>query len=307
MNSPMHINTPLLQSRSINERLGANVWFKVDALQPCGSFKIRGIGLKCQRDAEAGKDRFVSSSGGNAGLAAAYAGRKLAKPVIVVVPSSTSERAKNLLAEQGAEIIVHGANWNAAHAHALELLQPTDSYIHPFDDAVLWEGHASIISEILNAGITPKRIVVSVGGGGLLCGVVKGLADAGLSDCEIFAVETIGADSLYQSVQQKSLVELTSISSIATSLGARKVSETAFRHALTRNVHSMVVSDAQAVSACINFANDFRILVEPACGAALAMVYSGKPELLAGSDTVVVACGGVGVTFQQLMQWSSVS
>ena len=71
----LHLETPLVPSRPISLAGGQDVWLKLDALQPCGSFKLRGVGLACQAHARQGKRRFVSSSGGNAGIAVAYAGR----------------------------------------------------------------------------------------------------------------------------------------------------------------------------------------------------------------------------------------
>ena len=90
----MFIETPLLESRALSERLGKSIWLKMEAMQPTGSFKARGISHACAVYKERGAERFVSSSGGNAGLAVAYAGRKLGVPVLVVVPETTSERAK---------------------------------------------------------------------------------------------------------------------------------------------------------------------------------------------------------------------
>ncbi|MFM6990478.1 MAG: pyridoxal-phosphate dependent enzyme, partial [Rhodoferax sp.] len=75
--SPLHIATPLIESRALSSLAGKPVWLKLDALQPPGSFKIRGVGLACQTYLQRGAQRFISSSGGNAGIAVAYAGRKL--------------------------------------------------------------------------------------------------------------------------------------------------------------------------------------------------------------------------------------
>ena len=114
----LHIASPLIESRPLERSRGGRVLLKMDALQPTGSFKIRGIGLACQRLHAAGCRRFVSSSGGNAGLAIAYAGRKLGVPVTVIVPENTRERARNLIREQGADVIVFGQSWQEAHEHA---------------------------------------------------------------------------------------------------------------------------------------------------------------------------------------------
>ncbi|ANA15325.1 pyridoxal-5'-phosphate-dependent protein beta subunit (plasmid) [Acetobacter pasteurianus NBRC 101655] len=92
----LSIKTPLLESLPLEQLNGTQVWMKMEAAQPSGSFKIRGIGHACEYHYGKGARRFISSSGGNAGLAVAYAGRKLGVPVVVVVPETTSERARHL-------------------------------------------------------------------------------------------------------------------------------------------------------------------------------------------------------------------
>ncbi len=171
----LHIDTPLIESLSVGKNLPAHVWLKMEALQPCGSFKARGIGYACDMYVNNGAKALVSSSGGNAGLAVAYSGRHLGVPVTVVVPKTTKKRAIELIELEGAQVVVRGEVWNEAHEYATKLSKKGAVYIHPFDDPYLWEGHASIIDEISNAGVTPDAVVLSVGGGGLLCGVVAGL------------------------------------------------------------------------------------------------------------------------------------
>ena len=301
----LHIQTPLLLSTAFAGVPGQSVWLKMDALQPTGSFKNRGIGYACEEYARRGARRFISSSGGNAGIAAAYAGRRLGIPVTVVVPETATARAIELIRRQKAEVIVHGASFQEANERAQSMLTEIDAFIHPFDDPLLWEGHASMIDEVAHAGVTPDAVVLSVGGGGLLCGVVKGLQRNGWDGVPIIAVETEGADSLARSMAAGERIELPRISSIATSLGARKVAEQAF--ALTRRhpVRSTVVSDAAAVDACIRFMDDHRVVVEPACGASLAVAYDAANQLSDFRNVLVVVCGGVTATVAQLQQWAA--
>ncbi|MEO1368546.1 MAG: pyridoxal-phosphate dependent enzyme, partial [Acidobacteriota bacterium] len=192
----IHLQTPLLQSLAIGRDLPGRTWLKVEALQPSGSFKLRGVGFACRQYVERGARAFLASSGGNAGLAVAHAGRRLGVPVTVVVPESTSPRARTLIAAEGADVQVAGHDWAAAHARALELARGDAAYIHPFDDALLWRGHATVIDEVAASGVNPDAVVLSVGGGGLLCGAVEGLRRNGWGDVPILAVETVGADSL---------------------------------------------------------------------------------------------------------------
>jgi L-serine/L-threonine ammonia-lyase len=299
----LHIETPLLNSNAFDARPGRRVWLKMEALQPGGSFKLRGIGHACEVHAARGARRIVASSGGNAGLAAAHAGRRLGLPVLVVVPDTTSERARALLAREGAEVCVHGLSFHEANAHAQSLLGPQDAFIHPFDDPLLWEGHAGMIDEVARARLRPDAVVLAVGGGGLLSGVVAGLRRQGWNEVPVFAVETAGADSYAQSLAAGERVELAAITSIATSLGARKVSEHAFGLAREHPITPVVVSDAEAVAACLRFMDEHRVVVEPACGAALALAWREDSPLAAFDEVLVIVCGGATATVAQLQAW----
>ena len=303
---PLHIETPFFESRALTIGAGRTVWLKLEAMQPPGSFKIRGIGLACQEYVRRGAERFISSSGGNAGIAVAYAGRHLSVPVIVVVPETTTDRAKALIQQEGAEVVVHGSSWHEANALALSMVKESDAFLHPFDDPLIWQGHASLVDEVVRSGVKPDVVVLSVGGGGLLSGVVQGLHRNGWIDVPVIAVETQGADSLAQSVRAGYRVELAAITSIATSLGATQICEQAFSWSEKHPLRSIVVSDQDAVSACQRFLADHQVVVEPACGASLAVVYDGAPELEEFKSVLVVVCGGVTVTVEQLREWSKV-
>ena len=302
---PLHLPTPLFESGAMSVRDGQQVWLKMESMQPPGSFKIRGIGFACEEYVRRGARRFICSSGGNAGIAAAYAGRRLGVPVVVVVPETTTQRARELIGRENAQVIVHGASFQEANALAQSMVTQTDAFIHPFDDPLLWQGHASMIDEVAASGLKPDAVVLSVGGGGLLCGVVEGLRRNGWNDVPVVAVETVGADSFAQSLAAGERVELAAITSIATSLGARKVAEQAFGLAQQHPVRSVVVSDAAAVRACLRFMDDHRVVVEPACGASLAVAYDAAQPLGECRNVLVIVCGGVTATVDQLQKWTN--
>ncbi|WP_070885420.1 pyridoxal-phosphate dependent enzyme [Pseudomonas sp. D1-3] len=296
----LSIKTPLLQSLPLSHRVGARVWMKMEAMQPGGSFKIRGVGFACEQHHAQGAQRFISSSGGNAGLAVAYAGRRLGVPVIVVVPETTTARARNLLALEGAEVIVHGKSWFEANELARSLQTAADAFIHPFDDPLLWEGHASMIDEVLADGVRPDAVVLSVGGGGLLAGVDEGLRRNGLGSVPVYAVETQGTASLNASIDAGQVVEIPSVSGVATSLAARQVCRRAYEVARERPVIPVQVTDREAVDACLAYLDDHRTLVEPACGASLALLYGNKVSLGELDNVLVIVCGGSTTTIESL-------
>ena len=304
---PLHIETPLFRSSRLSQLSAKSVLLKLEAAQPTGSFKLRGIGAACEEYRRRGKTRFVSSSGGNAGLAAAHAGRALGVPVTVVIPRSTSAHARSLLEQEGATVMVHGAVWSEANQFAHDLLDDSSAFLHPFDDPLVWAGHATLIDEVVRAGAEFDAVILSVGGGGLLSGIAEGLERNRLGSVPIVAVETQGADCLAQALSAGTNRPLPRITSVATSLGANMVCDHAFDLARDRDVRSLVVSDLEALDACEQFLLDHRVLVEPACGASLAALYDPqrRESLNAFESPLVVVCGGATVTHEKIREWKT--
>lgn len=303
----IHITTPTVESDAFGTP-DQHVWLKLEALQPSGSFKLRGIGHACEVHAARGAKRLLSSSGGNAGIAVAYAGRRLGLPVVVVVPETTKEWPKTLIRRQGAEVVVHGTSWMEANDYLMSLRQPTDAFIHPFDDQLLWDGHASMIVEAAEQAPKPDAVVLSVGGGGLMSGVLQGMHAVGWQEVPLVAVETRGADSLNAAIAAGGLVTLDAITSLATSLGARRVSERAFEWTKQHPVVAATVSDAEAVRACLDVAKEHRLIVEPACGAAVAATLKREvPVLRSAKHVLVILCGGACATYEDLVAWRATS
>ncbi|MFZ6745653.1 pyridoxal-phosphate dependent enzyme [Undibacterium sp. JH2W] len=301
----LHTSTPLLEHRRLSASLSRSVWLKMENTQPSGSFKLRGIGLMCQRAAANGARHFVCPSGGNAGFAAAVAGVALDVQTTILVPQTTHESVRAAIRAIGATVIVEGSVWDETNQAALRLCeQPGAVYIPPFDHADIWDGNATMIDEV--AGKLDFDVVIcSVGGGGLLSGIALGLERNGLGHIPIIASETEGAASLHAAVQAGELVTLPAITSIASTLGARKVAQQAFDWTRKRTVHTVTVSDAQAVQACLAFADDIRTLVEPACGAALAVAYQNLPVLAEYKKPLIVVCGGIAVDLAKLQAWKN--
>ncbi|MCP4438101.1 MAG: pyridoxal-phosphate dependent enzyme [Aureispira sp.] len=296
----LHIETPIFESYTLNNKLGKRIFFKMDCFQPSGSFKIRGIGNLCQTQAALGAKHFVAASGGNAGCAAAYAGRQLGVPTTVVVPETTSVAMQERIAAIGATVKVFGKVWDDSDVYARSLAKKDGAvYIPPFDSPSIWEGNASIIDEANNNMHEPDAVIVSVGGGGLLCGVMEGLERNDWKNATVFTTETKGAASYAAAVEAKELVRLDAIASIASSLGAKQVCSAALDWSFQRDIQPLIVSDVATLEACQWFLDEFGILVEPACGAALSAVYHEHESIANAQTVLVVVCGGRGMTLDK--------
>lgn len=310
MKQALHLRTPTLLHPTLSARLGKPVRFKLESQQPSGSFKMRGIGLYCQRAVDSGARHLVCPSGGNAGFAAAASGVALGVPTTIIVPTTTAASVRERIASLGAEVLVHGDVWDESNQEALRRCEHDAAcYVPPFDHPDIWDGNATLIDEacedLAQQGQSFDCVICSVGGGGLLNGVLLGLKRNNLAHLPVIAVETRGADSLNAALNAGQWISLPAITSIASTLGARQVSHTAFEWSRRSPVHSVVVDDARAVAACLALADDQRLLVEPACGAAFAVAYDDLPVLREARHPLIIACGGIGVDLEKLMGWKA--
>ncbi|KAB8074860.1 tryptophan synthase beta subunit-like PLP-dependent enzyme [Aspergillus leporis] len=314
------VQTPLVESASLSRAAGCRIFLKLENVQPSGSFKSRAMGNQILshliKPENANRSvHFYASSGGNAGLAAVCAARSLGYPCTVVVPVSTKPLMVQKLRTAGAsDVIQHGETFSEAGEYMREFIMKNKDdnesenvakiALHPFDNEPIWEGNSTIIDELAAQLPAPvgedeeathngrplpvDAIICSVGGGGLLNGLVMGIerhrqlqkmslcyASSAVSHSQsnpinLLAIETLGTDSLATAVAQKSLVSLSKITSQATSLGAVRVSERTFQYATSPPpgiaVHSAVLSDADAARGVLRLADDERLLVELACG-----------------------------------------
>ncbi|KAL8922912.1 MAG: hypothetical protein Q9208_004874 [Pyrenodesmia sp. 3 TL-2023] len=316
------IETPLIESSALSKAAGCRIFLKLENLQPSGSFKSRGIGALLYHSylnhPKPHLTHFYCPSGGNAGLACVTAAKTLGRPATVVVPMSTKPLMIAKIRNAGAsELIQIGKNWAEADAYLREELLEKDEggvYVPPFDHNEVWEGNSTLVQEVADQmrGLEedkPDAMVCSVGGGGLLCGILLGLERQHWSkSCQVLALETEGADSLNKALTKGQLITLPGITSIATSLGATRVAQKALELAQKFNVQSVVLSDAEAAMGCWRLADDERIMVEAACGINVAVCYDGRlkrllPELKPESKVMIVVCGGSNVTLETLMAY----
>lgn len=301
MQKPLHINTPLLYSEYLQHTTNHSVFFKMDALQPSASFKLRGIGRLCQHYVELGTTNFVASSGGNAGISVAYCGKMLNIPTTVFIPSTSHQLFIDEIKSYGATVIVAGDVWDEAHLAACQFAADHQAaYIPPFDHPLIWAGHSTLIDEVADVGLRPDAVIAAVGGGGLACGILEGMHRRGWNDVPFIAVETEGAHCFAETIAQGHMVTLSAITSKATSLGAKHVTPKLVEWLDRHEIRSVVVTDAMAEKGARAFAKDKRVLVELSAGAALSLVYQNHPILASYETILVEVCGGVNISFFHL-------
>jgi threonine dehydratase len=283
--------TPLVHSVAVSERLGAEVYLKLECLQKTGSFKPRGAFNKLlSLSAEERARGVVAVSGGNHAQGVAYAARELKVAATIVMPETTPRNYLDATRGYGAQIVLV-PNIAAAFAEAARLAEAGRVTVHPFDDPLVAAGQGTIGLEILEDLPDVSRVYISIGGGGLISGMAAALKTL-RPEVRIIGVETHGADAMAQSLAANHLIELPAITSIARTLGAPKVSDFTLSHARELVEEVVVVDDAATVAAEIFLLERTKQLTEPAAACCLVAADRQRESFRLDEKIVLLLCGG---------------
>jgi threonine dehydratase len=295
--------SPLVQADSYSQRTGADVRLKLELLLPTHSFKVRGAlnAILALTPAERSKG-LVTASGGNHGLGVSYAAHLTESRAVIVLPEVSPQVRRDRIRELGAELIIHGADWNAANARALELASEHGfTYVGPFADPAIIAGQGTIALELLEQLPEVEVIFCSVGGGGLISGIASAVRQL-RPDVRVIGVETRGADCVAQSLAAGRIVEIPAFTSIAESLGTRR-STSEILDIISEAVEEVVVvEDRAAVEELVQTLDYEKLLLEPAASCNLAALTGGFVPDLSGRKVAVIACGG-NIRYSQVSAW----
>jgi threonine dehydratase len=276
----------------LDARLRRDLLLKLECLQVSGSFKARGaLNKVLSLPRETAKRGIVTASGGNHGLAVAYAGRAIDAPTTVFLPGRTSAAKAARIERWGAKVMRAGDVWDDAHAAALEhAAREGTTYVHPFADPDVVAGAGTIALEVLEAAPETDAFVVAIGGGGLASGVAAA-AKRRRPDIRIIGVEPVGAPTLHESVRANAVVELAKIETAAGTLAPRR--SDAYNLAIIReHVDAIVlVTDDEMRSAARFLLEEIGIGAELSGAAAVAAVLGGKADLGAAKAPCALVCG----------------
>lgn len=295
--------TPLVRSDYFSRALGANIYLKLELLNPTHSFKTRGASnaILSLSDAQRAKG-VVTASGGNHGLGVAYVAQCLGIRARIYLPENTPSSKVAVFNDFQAETVMVGKSWAECNPSALADAEREGlAYIHPFDEYAVMAGQATIGLEILHDLPETDAVVASIGGGGLIAGIASAFASRS-PRTRVYGVETLGADSMTQSCQQGRLVTLPAITSIANTLGARTPGERQYAIVREHVADVVAVTDAKAVAAMIECLEREKLLVEPAMSCSFAALKSEAIPVQPDEHIVVVVCGG-NATLADLKNW----
>lgn len=280
--------TPVLAVDAGTSRL----WLKCEFLQLAGVFKTRGAFNRILSGLEAGSldpaTGIVAASGGNAGLAHAYAAAQVGVPATVFVPETAPAVKVARLREYGATVRHAGQQYAEAYAAAVAFADAAGAlFCHAYDQPEVAAGAGTIGEEVLEDLPDVDTVVVAVGGGGLFAGVAAAVEGR----ARVVTVEPVLIPTLHDALQAGQPVDVAVSGIAADALGARRVGTIAFEVARRTRPTSVLVDD-DAISAARNALwQDYRMAVEHGAAAAYAGLTSGAYRPAPGERVAVVVCG----------------
>ncbi|TAN24653.1 MAG: threonine/serine dehydratase [Acidobacteria bacterium] len=292
--------TPIAPSATFSRELGTHIYFKQELFQKTGSFKVRGAFNK-MLPLPAGS-RVVAVSGGNHAQAVAYAASELGMHARILMPQTTPANYVAATHGYGAEVVL-APSIADAFAQAEAAVGQGWTMVHPFDDPAVMAGQGTVALEILEDVPELTDVIVSIGGGGLMTGVVAAVK-ARKPQARVWGVETEGADAMAQALAAGKIVRLPAITSIAKTLGAPAVSETTLAAARQWLESVTVVSDHEAVEALRFLLERSKLLTEPAASCTLAAARRLASHFTPSSHVVLILCGG-NLALNDLCAWNA--
>ncbi|GAA1674555.1 threonine/serine dehydratase [Kribbella yunnanensis] len=267
------------------------VVFKLELLQHTGSFKPRGAFNRLLLAKENGQltgQGVVAASGGNAGLASAYAARELGVPARIFVPVNAPAPKVAKLRTLGAEVVQVGNEYAEAYAAALIARDETDALlVHAFDQPEIVAGQGTIGLELLEQVDAFDTVLVAVGGGGLVAGIATGVGDR----AKVIGVEPVLAPDLHRALEAGQPVDGPVGGVAADSLGSRRLGDIAFAVAQREGIGSLLVEEEAIITARRKLWHDYHLAVEHGAATAFAALDSGVYQPAAGERVVVLVCG----------------
>lgn len=268
------------------------VWFKCEFMQHTGTFKARGALNRILASKERGELRpevgVVVASGGNAGLANAYAAAQLGVPATVFVPAAAPAVKVRKLVAIGATVVQGGTEYAAAYQAAVAHARETGAvYCHAYDQPEIAAGAGTVGSELLDQVRGVDTVLVAVGGGGLMAGVAAAVE----GQAKVVAVEPETAPTLHAALSAGKPVDVAVSGVAADSLGARSIGDIGFSVAVRAGVESVLVSDDDIVAARSALWDGYRMVVEHGAAAAYAALASGAYVPRPDERVAVILCG----------------
>ena len=295
--------TPFSYAPILSQLSGYEVYLKKENLQRTGAFKLRGAFNKIASLIESGdRGGVVAASAGNHAQGVAFSAKYFGIEATIIMPESTPLTKVMGVKEFGANVILHGANYDEAYAYAVTYGEENNyAFVHPFTDDEVMSGQGTITLEMFEEIEDLDALIVPVGGGGLISGM--SVASKALNPaCKIIGVSAEGAPAMKNSYDAKTPIDTTYVRTIADGIAVRDTSPITLEYILN-NVDSFeTVGEDEIASAILFLLEKQKVMVEGAGAVGVAALLHGKIDLPKGSKVAAVLSGGnIDVTMLSLI------
>src|SRR5271167_2183290 len=288
--------SPCPHSQILSALTGQKIYLKLENLQMTGSFKERGaLNRIATLTPEQAAGGVVAASAGNHAQGVAYHATKRGIRALIVMPLATPLVKVTATRGFGAEVVLHGANYEEAYEEATRLCAAEGmTFIHPFDDAVVMAGQGTIGLELLEQVPQLEAVVVPIGGGGLIGGIACAIKES-RPEIRVIGVQTSRLPSMLAARAEGRPVTLEPSTTIADGIAVRRVGDVTFP-VVERYVDEIVTVDEDEIaSAILVLLEREKTLAEGAGATALAALLNRKTQLSGRAlpaHTAVLVCGG---------------
>lgn len=278
--------TPIVASPA----LGAGVVLKLETFMPTGSFKVRGALVAVANTIEERPGRpIVTASAGNHGLGVAYAATVYGAHATVVVPETASRAKREALARFDVTLLATGSSYDDAEAHALELSEAGAGFVSPYNDPHTIAGQGTIATELFDQVAGVRRIVVPIGGGGLISGV--GLAAVLHEGVQVIGVQADASPAILAAIKHGGPTPIEVRPTLADGLAGNLEPASITVELVRRHVDDIVTVDEDEIADAIRFLlREHGLLVEGAGAVGVAALLQGRIAV-DGQPTAVLLTG----------------
>ena len=285
--------TPMLHADQCAAPPGdADLWLKLENLQPTGSFKARGATNKLLTTPPAALvNGIVTASGGNHGLATARAARIAGVPATVFVPATVSAEKVDKLLKWGADVRRVGELWDESNREAIAFAERTGAiYFHPFADPAVVAGQGTLGIEIVDELPDVETVIVAIGGGGLIAGIATAVR-AKKPSARIVGVEPTGSPTLQASLAAGEVVRLSQVTTRVATMACGRTVEPVFEIVRRCVDEVMLIADEEMLEAARWLWFEFGVAADLSGAAAVAALRAGRVRVRPGERVCGLVCG----------------
>jgi len=290
-------NTPIAYAPILSKNAQADIYLKKENLQLTGSFKLRGAFNKIAKLSKEERDRgVVAASAGNHAQGLAFSAKHFNCEATIVMPEATPLLKVNGVKRHGANVVLHGANYDEAYKYAQDLVtKENKTFVHPFADDDVIAGQGTLALEILENIDNIDTIIIPIGGGGLISGMATAIKHI-KPGIKIIGVVSSGANAMKNSFEAKQQLNSKSVKTIADGIAVRDVTPKMLEYVLNLVDEIIEVDDTEIAAAILFLLEQHKLVVEGAGATGVAAVMHNKIDMKDKKIVLPLSGGNIDVT-----------